>query len=37
MHLVTEPNTNPKEIRSVESVKDFCDKKKEIFLNSNLV
>jgi hypothetical protein len=26
MHLVTEPNTNLKEIRSVESVKDFCDK-----------
>ena len=26
MHLVTEPDTNPKEIRSVKSVKDFCDK-----------
>ena len=26
MHLVTEPETNPKEIRSVENIKDFCDK-----------
>ena len=26
MHLVTEPKTNPKEIRSVENIKDFCDK-----------
>jgi hypothetical protein len=26
MHLVTEPDLNPKEIRSVESVKDFCKK-----------
>ena len=26
MHLVTEPHTNPKEIRSIENVKDFCDK-----------
>jgi hypothetical protein len=26
MHLVTEPDLNPKEIRSVESVKDFCEK-----------
>jgi glycosyltransferase involved in cell wall biosynthesis len=26
MHLVTEPDTNEKEIRSIESVKDFCDK-----------
>jgi hypothetical protein len=26
MHLVTEPETNPKEIRSVENVKDFCKK-----------
>ena len=25
MHLVTEPNTNEKEIRSIKSVKDFCD------------
>jgi glycosyltransferase involved in cell wall biosynthesis len=26
MHLVTEPDLNPKEIRSTESVKDFCKK-----------
>jgi glycosyltransferase involved in cell wall biosynthesis len=26
MHLVTEPDTNPKEIRSIENVKDFCEK-----------
>ena len=26
MHLVTEPETNPKEIRSVENIKDFCKK-----------
>ena len=26
MHLVTEPETNPKEIRSVENIKDFCEK-----------
>ena len=26
MHLVTEPETNPKEIRSIENVKDFCEK-----------
>jgi len=26
MHLVTEPNSNPKEIRSIESVFDFCEK-----------
>jgi hypothetical protein len=26
MHLVTEPEINPKEIRSVENVKDFCEK-----------
>lgn len=26
MHLVTEPKTNPKEIRSVENIKDFCNK-----------
>jgi len=26
MHLVTEPDTNEKEIRSVKNVKDFCDK-----------
>jgi len=26
MHLVTEPDSNPKEIRSIESVKDFCEK-----------
>jgi GR25 family glycosyltransferase involved in LPS biosynthesis len=26
MHLVTEPDLNPKEIRSIESVKDFCKK-----------
>lgn len=26
MHLVTEPDTNEKEIRSVENVKDFCEK-----------
>ena len=24
MHLVTEPKTNPKEIRSVKNIKDFC-------------
>lgn len=26
MHLVTEPTTNPKETRSVESIFDFCEK-----------
>jgi len=26
MHLVTEPETNPKEIRSVNNIKDFCEK-----------
>ena len=26
MHLVTEPETNLKEIRSVENIKDFCEK-----------
>jgi hypothetical protein len=26
MHLVTEPETNSKEIRSIENIKDFCDK-----------
>jgi GR25 family glycosyltransferase involved in LPS biosynthesis len=26
MHLVTEPETNPKEIRSIENIKDFCSK-----------
>jgi len=26
MHLVTEPDTNNKEIRSVENIKDFCEK-----------
>ena len=26
MHLVTEPKTNPKEIRSVKNIKDFCNK-----------
>ena len=26
MHLVTEPKTNSKEIRSIENIKDFCDK-----------
>jgi len=26
MHLVTEPDINPKEIRSIESIKDFCNK-----------
>jgi GR25 family glycosyltransferase involved in LPS biosynthesis len=26
MHLVTEPETNPKEIRSVKNIKDFCNK-----------
>jgi glycosyltransferase involved in cell wall biosynthesis len=26
MHLVTEPDTNEKEIRSVENIKDFCSK-----------
>lgn len=26
MHLVTEPDSNPKEIRSIESVFDFCEK-----------
>ena len=26
MHLVTEPDSNSKEIRSIESVKDFCEK-----------
>ena len=26
MHLVTEPDTNEKEIRSVKNIKDFCDK-----------
>jgi glycosyltransferase involved in cell wall biosynthesis len=26
VHLVTEPNTNDKEIRSINSLKDFCDK-----------
>ena len=25
MHLTTEPETNPKEIRSVENIKEFCD------------
>jgi hypothetical protein len=25
MHLVTEPNTNEKEIRSIESIKEFCE------------
>ena len=25
MHLVTEPNTNEKEIRSIESVREFCE------------
>ena len=27
MHLVTEPKTNPKEIRSVKNIKDFCKAK----------
>ena len=27
MHLVTEPKTNPKEIRSIENIKDFCKAK----------
>jgi hypothetical protein len=27
MHLVTEPETNPKEIRSVKNIKDFCKTK----------
>ena len=27
MHLVTEPKTNPKEIRSVKNIKEFCDAK----------
>ena len=26
MHLVTEPNTNSKEIRSIENITDFCEK-----------
>jgi glycosyltransferase involved in cell wall biosynthesis len=26
MHLVTEPETNPKEIRSIKNIKDFCNK-----------
>jgi len=26
MHLVTEPETNEKEIRSIENIKDFCNK-----------
>jgi GR25 family glycosyltransferase involved in LPS biosynthesis len=26
MHLVTEPETNSKEIRSIENIKDFCNK-----------
>jgi hypothetical protein len=26
MHLVTDPENNPKEIRSVENIKDFCEK-----------
>jgi hypothetical protein len=26
MHLVTEPDSNPKEIRSVENIQDFCNK-----------
>jgi glycosyltransferase involved in cell wall biosynthesis len=26
MHLVTDPENNPKEIRSIENIKDFCDK-----------
>ena len=26
MHLVTDPENNPKEIRSIENIKDFCEK-----------
>ena len=26
MHLVTEPDTNEKEIKSIENIRDFCDK-----------